>query len=75
MGEEPGKEQPGLAHAGIKLAGQITTTLGPQLTMLVILNVLVLGGLGWFVNARAQHTAAILASTTRLLTDCLERTR
>jgi hypothetical protein len=47
--------------------------LGPQLTTLVILNVLVLGGLGWFVNARAQHTARLLEDTSHQLTACLQR--
>jgi len=38
----------------------LSLKLGPQFLSLVIVNVLVLGILFWFVDARAKHTAHIM---------------
>jgi len=44
--------------------------LAPQFMALLALNVLMLGLLYWFVDARARHTAELLQ---QLLSSCLER--
>ena len=60
----------GLIHAGVHLGSQLVRSLAPQFLALVILNVLILAGLGWFIDARARHTAAVL---NQLLTACLAK--
>jgi hypothetical protein len=64
-----GEQQPGLIHAGLRLAGQVTHSLAPQFLALILVNLMFLGGLFWFVDARATHTAAVL---NQLLSACLE---
>jgi hypothetical protein len=67
-----GEQQPGLIHAGLRLAGHVTDSLGPQFLTLILINAAVLAFLFWFINARAQHTAEVLH---QLLSACLERLR
>jgi hypothetical protein len=51
-----------------KLGSQVISALTPQAFALIVLNILFIGVLFWFVNARAEHTAAVI---TQLLEACL----
>ena len=64
-----GDDKPGLVDAGLKLAGQVTHGLGPQLA-LILVNILFLAALFWFVDGRARHTAALI---NQLLATCLQQ--
>lgn len=55
--------------AGIKLGQSVVHSLAPQFLALIICNVLALGFLAWFVDARARHTASVL---NQLLQACLK---
>jgi hypothetical protein len=59
-----------VVQAAIKLGGQVAHGLGPQFLALVLCNVMALGFLAWFVDARARHTADVL---NRLLSACLTK--
>jgi hypothetical protein len=59
-----------VVQAAIKLGGQAAHTLGPQFLALVLCNVMALGFLAWFVDARAKHTADVL---NQLLSACLTK--
>jgi len=50
------------------LGGRLITALPAQFLTLVVINVLALGFLFWFVDARANHTASVL---NQLLQACL----
>jgi hypothetical protein len=50
------------------LSEKVVSALPPQFLALVIVNVLFLGALFWFVDARAKHTADVL---NQLLQACL----
>jgi len=52
------------------LGGRLITALPAQFLTLVVINVLALGFLFWFVDARANHTASVL---NQLLQACLQR--
>ncbi len=52
------------------LSEKLVSALPPQFLALVVINVLFLGGLFWFVDARATHTAAVL---NQLLSACLQQ--
>lgn len=57
-------------QAGIKLGSHVVSSLAPQFLALVIVNMLFLAALFWFVDARANHTAAVL---NQLLQACLQQ--
>jgi hypothetical protein len=59
-----------VVQAAIKLGQSVTHGLGPQFLALVLCNVMALGFLAWFVDARARHTADVL---NQLLSACLTR--
>jgi hypothetical protein len=65
---KPEPEQPGIIHAGIKLAGQVSNSLAPQFLALLIVNALMFGGMLYYIGARAEHTMTII---NQLLTACL----
>ena len=50
------------------LGKSVVAGLPAQFLALVVINVLFLGGLFWFVDARANHTAEVL---NQLLSACL----
>ena len=54
------------------LGGRLITALPAQFLTLVVINVLALGFLFWFVDARANHTASVL---NQLLQACLQRSQ
>jgi hypothetical protein len=73
MAEAPSNGNGGhttVVQAAIKLGGQAAHTLGPQFLALILVNILFLGILFWFVDARARHTADVL---NRLLHACLTK--
>jgi hypothetical protein len=57
-------------QAGIRLGSQVVHSLAPQFLALIIVNMLALGFLFWFVDARARHTAEVLH---QLLQACLHQ--
>jgi hypothetical protein len=59
-----------VVQAAIKLGQSVTHGLGPQFLALVLCNVMALGFLAWFVDARARHTAEVL---NQLLQACLTK--
>jgi hypothetical protein len=59
-----------VVQAAIKLGQSVTHGLGPQFLALVLCNVMALGFLAWFVDARAKHTADVL---NQLLHACLTK--
>jgi hypothetical protein len=59
-----------VVQAAIKLGGQVAHSLAPQFLALILVNILFLGILFWFVDARAKHTADVL---NQLLSACLLR--
>ncbi len=59
-----------VVQAAIKLGQSVTHGLGPQFLALVLCNVMALGFLAWFVDARAKHTADVL---NQLLSACLTK--
>jgi len=40
--------------------GGLSLKLGPQYLALILVNVLILGALFWFTDARARHTAHLM---------------
>ena len=52
----------------VGLGGKLIAGLPAQFLALVVINVLFLGGLFWFIDARANHTAEVL---NQLLSACL----
>jgi hypothetical protein len=58
----------GIIGAAESIGKQILSGLPPQFLALVVVNVLFLGGLFWFIDARANHTAEVL---NQLLSACL----
>ena len=54
------------------LGGRLITALPAQFLTLVVINILALGFLFWFVDARANHTASVL---NQLLQACLQRSQ
>jgi hypothetical protein len=63
-------ERAGIVEAGVKLGSAVVHSLGPAFLALVLVNVLMLGALYWYVDARAQHTVTIV---NQLLAACLQR--
>jgi hypothetical protein len=51
-----------------KLAEQAISVLTPQFLAVIILNIIFIGILFWFVDARAIHTAAVMQ---QLMDACL----
>jgi hypothetical protein len=72
MAEAPpnGNGHTTVVQAAIKLGGQVAHSLAPQFLALILVNILFLGILFWFVDARAKHTADVL---NRLLSACLTK--
>lgn len=62
-------EKAGLIEAGVKLGSQVVHSLAPQFLALCLVNVLVLGALYWFIDARARHTVALV---NQLLAGCMQ---
>jgi hypothetical protein len=58
-----------VVQAGIKLGSTVVTALSPNFLALICINILFLGTLYWFVDARARHTSELLQ---QLLTVCLK---
>jgi type VI protein secretion system component VasF len=52
------------------ISERLIRVLPPAFLMLIFINVLALGFLFWFVDARANHTASVL---NQLLQACLQR--
>jgi hypothetical protein len=52
-----------------QLGSQIIAALSPPFLMLILLNILFIGILFWFVDARAQHSMAVI---NQLLHACLK---
>jgi hypothetical protein len=69
-GNGNGNQQTTIVQAGLRLGSQVVHALAPQFLSLLLVNVMVLGVLFWFVDARARHTAQVL---NQLLTACLTR--
>jgi hypothetical protein len=65
-------EKAGILEAGVKLGSAVVHSLAPQFLALILINGFVLGGLGWFVDARARHTAQLI---NQLLAACLQGNR
>ena len=59
-----------IISAGVKLGNTVLQSLSPNFLALLILNVLMLGVLYWFVDARARHTVEIV---NKLLAACLQQ--
>lgn len=55
--------------AGLKLGHGVVNALSPNFLALICINILFLGTLYWFVDARARHTAELVQ---KLLTACLQ---
>jgi hypothetical protein len=72
MAEAPpnGNGHTTVVQAAIKLGGQVAHSLAPQFLALILVNILFLGILFWFVDARAKHTADVL---NQLLSACLTK--
>lgn len=68
-GSNNGKPPVTTVSALSSLSEKLVSALPPQFLALVIINALVVGGLIWFVDARAKHTAAVL---NQLLQACLQ---
>jgi hypothetical protein len=58
-----------LIGASLKLGTAVTNALSPNFLALILINVLFLGSLYWFVDARARHTAELVE---KLLSACLQ---
>jgi hypothetical protein len=56
-------------QAGIKLGSHVVTSLAPQFLALILVNVLFIGALFWYVDARAKHSVDIIE---HLLAQCLK---
>jgi hypothetical protein len=77
MSEAPKTNGNGHGHttiisAGVKLGNTVLQSLSPNFLALLILNVLMLGLLYWFVDARARYTVELL---NKLLAACLDQTQ
>jgi hypothetical protein len=59
-----------VVQAAIKLGGQVAHSLAPQFLALILVNILFLGILFWFVDARARHFAVVF---NQLLSACLTK--
>jgi hypothetical protein len=58
-----------IVAAGLKLGHGVVNALSPNFLALILINVLFLGSLYWFVDARARHTAELVE---KLLSACLQ---
>jgi len=58
-----------IVGAGLKLGHGVINALSPNFLALLLINVLFLGTLYWYVDARARHTAELVE---KLLNACLQ---
>jgi len=63
-------DDPTLIQAGAKLGGQVVTSLGGQFLALLLVNIIFLGVVFWFLDARAKYTVALI---NQLLAACLTK--
>lgn len=64
------ERDPSLISAGVSIGSQLVRSLAPQFLALIIITAMALGGLFWFVDARAEHTVTLI---NQLLQACLQR--
>jgi len=68
MASGNGNGKPTTIGALSSLSEKLVGALPPQFLALVVINVLFLGALFWFIDARANHAAEVL---NQLLSSCL----